>query len=243
MKINIKGLDINYVQYGEGRDILLLHGWGQNIEMMKFIGDRFSDRFRITILDFPGFGESSEPSVPFTIDDYYDVLDEFVRKLKIKKPIVMGHSFGGRVGIRFSANNPIEKLVLFGSPCIRIQEKLPLYVRFLKKLKTLPGMNNLGEFMKKYIGSRDYKAASPVMRQTLVNVVNEDLSTYARKIEEPTLLVWGEYDTEAPLSDAKELEKIMIDAALITLPGTHYAYIENLDRVCLILNEFLKEGK
>ena len=104
-------------------------------------------------------------------------------------------------------------------------------------------MNNFGEFMKKYIGSRDYKAASPVMRQTLVNVVNEDLSSYARKIEEPTLLVWGEHDTEAPLTDAKELEKIMIDAALIVLPGTHYAYIENLDRVCLILNEFLKEDK
>ena len=243
MKINIKGLDINYIQYGSGRDILLLHGWGQNIEMMKFIGDRFSDKFRITILDFPGFGESSEPTSPWTIDDYYLMLEEFVKKVKIKKPIVMGHSFGGRVGIRYSANNPIEKLVLFGSPCIRIQEKLPLYVRFLKKLKTLPGMNNFGEFMKKYIGSRDYKAASPVMRQTLVNVVNEDLSSYARKIEEPTLLVWGEHDTEAPLNDAKELEKIMIDAALIVLPGTHYAYIENLDRVCLILSEFLKEDK
>ncbi len=70
MKIKIKGLNINYIQYGEGKkDILLLHGWGQNIEMMKFIGDRFSDKYRITILDFPGFGESDEPSVPYTIDN------------------------------------------------------------------------------------------------------------------------------------------------------------------------------
>ena len=241
MKINIKGLDINYIQYGKGKDIILLHGWGQNIEMMKFIGDRFSDKFHITILDFPGFGESSEPLVPWSIDDYYLMLEEFIKKVKVKKPIVIGHSFGGRVGIRYSANNSIEKLVLFGSPCIRVAEELPLYVKFLKKLKTLPGLNSFGEFMKNYIGSRDYKAASPIMRQTLVNVVNEDLSGYARKIEEPTLLIWGEYDTEAPLSDAKELEKIMCDAALIVLPGTHYAYIENLDRVCLILDEFFKE--
>ena len=241
MKINIKGLDINYIQYGKGKDIILLHGWGQNIEMMKFIGDRFSDKFHITILDFPGFGESSEPLVPWSIDDYYLMLEEFIKKVKVKKPIVIGHSFGGRVGIRYSANNSIEKLVLFGSPCIRVAEELPLYVKFLKKLKTLPGLNSFGEFMKNYIGSRDYKAASPIMRQTLVNVVNEDLSGYARKIEEPTLLIWGEYDTEAPLSDAKELEKIMLDAALIVLPGTHYAYIENLDRVCLILDEFFKE--
>ena len=80
------------------------------------------------------------------------------------------------------------------------------------------------------------------MRQTLVNVINEDLSSYARKIEEPTLLIWGEADTEAPVDDARELEKIMIDAALIILPGTHYAYLENLGQVINILNSFLKEN-
>ena len=92
--------------------------------------------------------------------------------------------------------------------------------------------------MKKYIGSRDYKAASPIMRQTLVNVVNEDLSSYARRIEEPTLLIWGEYDTEAPVADARKLEELMIDAALIVVPGTHYAYLENLNRVSQILKSF-----
>ena len=238
MKIKIQGLNVNYIQYGEGKDIVLLHGWGQNIEMMKPLGDSFKDRFRITILDFPGFGESEEPKEFWNIDKYSDLLEEFLKELKIKKPIVIGHSFGGRVAIRFSARNPIEKLVLFGSPCIRVQEELSLSVKFLKKLKTLPGMNDLGEYMKKYIGSRDYKAASPIMRQTLVEVVNEDLSKYAREIEEPTLLIWGEHDTEAPVSDAKELEKIMIDAALIVLPGTHYAYLENLNQVVSILNNF-----
>ena len=238
MKIKIQGLNVNYIQYGEGKDIILLHGWGQNIEMMKPLGDNFKDRFRITILDFPGFGESEEPKEAWNIGNYSDLLEEFLKELKIKKPIVIGHSFGGRVAIRFSARNPIEKLVLFGSPCIRVQEELSLSVKFLKKLKTLPGMNDLGEYMKKYIGSRDYKAASPIMRQTLVEVVNEDLSKYAREIEEPTLLIWGEHDTEAPVSDAKELEKIMIDAALIVLPGTHYAYLENLNQVVNILNNF-----
>ena len=239
MKIKVKDLDINYIQYGKGKDILLLHGWGQNIEMMKFIGDNFSDRFRITILDFPGFGESEEPHETWTIDKYSEMLEEFVKLVGVKKPIVMGHSFGGRVAIRYSARNAIEKLVLFGSPCIRIQENLSLKVKLLKGLKKLPGMNGIGEYMKQFIGSRDYKAASPVMRQTLVEVVNEDLSKYAREIEEPTLLIWGDNDTEAPVNEAKELEKIMIDAALIILPGTHYAYIENLGQVVNILNNFI----
>lgn len=238
MKINVKNLSINYIQYGEGNDIVLLHGWGQNIEMMRPIGDNFQNRFRITILDFPGFGESEEPKEAWTIEDYELMLEEFLKKVNVKKPIVIGHSFGGRVAIRYSARNPISKLVLFGSPCIRIQEELSLGVKILKKLKTLPGLNGLGEYMKKFIGSRDYKAASQIMRQTLVNVVNEDLSKFAREIEEPTLLIWGTNDTEAPLNEAKELEKIMLDAALITLPGTHYAYLENLPRVVTILDNF-----
>lgn len=238
MRINIKDVNINYIQYGEGKDILLLHGWGQNIEMMKPIGDNFSDKFRITILDLPGFGNSSEPPTPWNMTNYSDMLEEFIDRVGITKPIIIGHSFGGRLAIRYSANNPIEKLVLFGAPCIRIQEKLPLSVRILKTLKKLPLMNEFGEYMKQYIGSRDYKAASPIMRQTLVDVVNEDLSGYAKKIEEPTLLIWGQNDTEAPVSDAKELERIMIDGALIVLPGTHYAYLENLGRVVEILKNF-----
>lgn len=238
MKITINNLNINYIQYGKGKDIVLLHGWGQNIEMMKPLGNSFSNEYRITILDLPGFGKSDEPKESWDIEKYSSFLELFLKELNVKKPIVIGHSFGGRLAIRYSSRNPIEKLVLFGSPCIRIGEELPLTVKILKKIKKIPGLNEIGEFMKKYIGSRDYKAASPIMRQTLVDVVNEDLSKYAREIEEPTLLIWGEHDTEAPVKDAKELEKLMIDAALIILPGTHYAYLENLPRVITILNSF-----
>ena len=239
MQIKVKDTLINYIQYGKGKDIILLHGWGQNIEMMRPIGDNLAGNYRITILDFPGFGESEEPKEAWSISTYAEMLEILVKELKIKKPIIMGHSFGGRVAIRYSANNQIEKLVLFGSPCIRLNKRQPLKVKVLKKIKTLPGMDKIGEYMKKYIGSRDYKAASPLMRQILVNTVNEDLSSYATKIEEPTLLVWGENDTEAPLEEAKMLEKIMPDAGLIILPGTHYAYLENLQQVINIINSFL----
>jgi pimeloyl-ACP methyl ester carboxylesterase len=203
MKIKVKNVLVNYIQYGEGKDILLLHGWGQNIEMMKILGDNFSDRFRITILDFPGFGFSEEPKDAWNIKDYADMLSEFIDEVGIKKPIIMGHSFGGRVAIRYSAEHVVEKIVLFGSPCVREDNELPLSVKILKGIKKLPGMDKIGEFAKNFIGSRDYKAASPIMRQTLVNVVNEDLSKFAKEIDCPTLLIWGENDTEAPVNDAK----------------------------------------
>ena len=230
---------VNYIQYGSGKDVILLHGWGQNIEMMKPIGDNLSDKFRITILDLPGFGQSPEPSFPWTLNDYMEMLEEIVEKLKIKKPIVIGHSFGGRLAIRYSSENPVEKLVLFGSPVTLEKSPTDLKTRFLKKMKTLPGMNKIGEYMKKYIGSRDYKNATPTMRQVLVNTVNFDLTDYIKKIKCPTLAIWGDNDLEARIEDAKLMEKTMLDCGLIVLRGTHYAYLENLNQVIGILREFL----
>ena len=237
MKININNVDINYIQYGSGEDILLLHGWGQNIEMMKMLGDKFSDRFRITIIDFPGFGNSSKLTSPWNMNDYVNMLEEFVKEVKIKKPIIIGHSFGGRVAIKYSSRNSIKKLVLFGSPCIRHTNN-SFKVKVFKFLKVLPIIGEIGEFMKKFVGSDDYRNATPVMRETLVNIVNEDLSKYAMEIEEPTLLMWGDNDLAEPVENARELEKIMLDAALIVLPGSHYMYIEQLPSVEKILNEF-----
>ena len=239
MKLKANNTEVNYIQYGKGKDIILLHGWGQNIEMMRPIGAALQDKFRITILDLPGFGESKEPPFPWDIDQYSLMLEEVVEQLNIKKPIVMGHSFGGRLAIRYASENNIEKLILFGSPVRPEKSPTDIKTRILKKIKTMPGLNKIGEYMKKYIGSRDYKNASPIMRQVLVNVVNKDLFEYAKKIKAPTLLIWGDNDEEASIEDAKLLEGTMLDAGLIVLRGTHYAYLENLPQVISILNNFL----
>lgn len=240
MTINIRNININYIQYGSGSDVVLLHGWGQNIAMMKPIGDRLQKNHRITILDFPGFGESEEPKTALTVYDYCEILEELLKKLKVKKPVIMGHSFGGRIAIIYASRNEVEKVILFGSPCIRKEVKPSLKLRMLKSLKKIPGINKLEGFAKNHMGSRDYKNASEIMKKILVNVVNEDLSECAKKINVPTLLIWGDRDIEAPVEDAKELEKIIPDAGLIVLPNsTHYAYLENLPQVINILNNFL----
>lgn len=58
------------------------------------------------------------------------------------------------------------------------------------------------------------------------------------KLKSQLLLIWGDHDEAVPVYEARELEKIMPDAALIVLPGSHYAYIENLPTVVTILNKF-----
>lgn len=240
MKINVKSIDINYIQYGEGSDIVLLHGWGQNIEMMKPLGDKLQKKHRITIIDLPGFGESAEPKEALTVYDYNTILEEFLEKLNIKNPILIGHSFGGRISMIYASRNETEKLVLFGSPCIARNPKPSLKVRTLKLMKKVPIIKNLEGFAKKHIGSRDYKNASEMMRKILVNTVNADLSECCKKIKCPTLLIWGENDTEVDVEEAKVIESMINDAGLIVLPNsTHYAYLENLNHVVNILKNFL----
>lgn len=242
MSIKIRDLNINYIQYGSGKDIVLLHGWGQNIAMMQPLAKEFPN-YRITIIDFPGFGQSDDLKVAWSIEDYEECVAEFLEKVNVKKPILIGHSFGGRVAIIYASRHEVEKLVLFGSPCVR-EQKTSQKEKLLKTIKKLPGMKKIGEFAKNYIGSEDYKKASPILRESFVKIVNQDLSEYAKNITCPTLLIWGTNDEAAPIEDARKLEKLLKDGALIELEGyTHYAYLEALPRVVSILNEFFKEVK
>ena len=244
--MNIKDVYVNFIQYGNksGKNIVLLHGWGQNIEMMDPIGKRLQKDFYITIIDLPGFGKSSEPTYGYTVYDYFEIVDELLRKLKIKNPIMIGHSFGGRISIIYAAKRGVEKLVLLASPFKRSVKKNTFKIKLLKFLKKVPVVKELESYMKTKIGSRDYRNATPIMRLILVNTVNEDLTEYLKQIESPTLLIWGDLDTEAPLEDAKYAETIMKDAGLIIYQGaTHYVYLERINEVINVLNVFLKEGK
>lgn len=244
--MNIKDVYVNFIQYGNksGKNIVLLHGWGQNIEMMDPIGKRLQKDFYITIIDLPGFGKSSEPTYGYTVYDYFEIVDELLRKLKIKNPIMIGHSFGGRISIIYAAKKGVEKLVLLASPFKRSVKKNTFKIKLLKFLKKVPVVKELESYMKTKIGSRDYRNATPIMRLILVNTVNEDLTEYLKQIESPTLLIWGDLDTEAPLEDAKYAETIMKDAGLIIYQGaTHYVYLERINEVINVLNVFLKEGK
>ena len=240
MTISVKDVDINYIQYGSGPDVILLHGWGQNIEMMKPLGDKLEKDYRVTILDLPGYGESTEPKMEWTIYDYVETLEAVLGKLKINNPIVMGHSFGGRIAIIYASRNSAKKLVLFGTPCIRNEEKLSTRVKVLKALKKVPGLKRFEEFAKRHIGSEDYRNASPIMRKVLVNTVNEDLSLYAKKIKCPTLLIWGDMDMAVDIDEAREIEKLIPDAGLVTYEGgSHYTYLEFINPIVGVLKSFL----
>ena len=241
MKIN--DVDINYVRYGNNKKdtIVLLHGWGQNIDMMKPLGNYLEDDFNIIIIDLPGFGNSSEPTYAWSLDDYVDAVRKIIEKEKIKNPIVMGHSFGGKLAILYASKYDVKKLVLFASP-INHNHKVSMKSKMLKSIKKLPMMDKIGEKIKKHMGSTDYRKSSPIMREILVNHVNTDVYDVLENIKAPTLIVWGESDVTVNPSVAYEIDSKIKDSGVVMLPGTHYAYLENLNRVVSILEKFLEVG-
>ena len=243
MLLNVKDTDVNYVRYGKenSQTIVYLHGWGQNIQMMKPVADPFQDKFDIVILDLPGYGQSSEPKYAWTVYDYVEFLKEFLEKLKIKKPILVGHSFGGKISLLYASKYEVEKLVLFGSPFKKEIEKLSLKTKILKQAKKIPLINRFSEIAKRHIGSTDYRSASAIMREILVSTVNLDITYDVKKITCPTLIVWGDLDAAVPLEDAYTLEGLIKDAAVIVYEGcTHYAYLENLGQTISIIGSFVR---
>lgn len=240
-----KGVKINYLRYGnpEGQCLVLLHGWGQNIQMMKPLGDALQKN-DVIIIDFPGHGASEEPKEVWKLEDFADMVHELLEALKVKSPILAGHSFGGKVSLIYASKYPVKKLILFGSP-FKVKIKKPtVKMRVLKELKKLPGMDKIGEAMKKHIGSSDYRNASPIMRRIMTLHVNTDISDLASKIKCPTLIIWGDKDEAVPIEDAYELETLIPDSAVIKYEGcTHYAYLERLNQTISIMNNFIGEDE
>lgn len=235
--------NINYVDYGKDikGTIVLLHGWGQNIEMMDMLGKPFKDTFRIIIIDFPGFGKSPEPNEPWSVEDYTSCLFAFLKAKKVNNPILVGHSFGGRVSICYASKHGASKVVLLSSPFRPSAKKPSTKTKIYKKVKNVKALKPLANYLKKKWGSPDYNNASEVTRGTLVKVVNEDLTEYAKTIKCPVVLIYGENDIDVPLSEGQELERLIKDAGLIVYEGcTHYAYLENLNKTISIMDSFFK---
>lgn len=242
MKIN--DIYLNYIELGEPnlQPLVFLHGWGQNIQMMMPVANNFVKTNRVIVIDLPGFGSSSEPTTPYHLIDYVNVLKTLFDNLNIDNPILIGHSFGGKLSLLYASMYKTKKLILLASPYKKEIQELSLKTKMLKNLKKVPLLNKLEGIAKKHIGSTDYKNASDIMRQVLVNHVNEDLTEKVKKITVPTLLIWGTNDKEVPIEQAYELEKLINDSAVITYDGcTHYAYLENLGKTISVIDSFIKE--
>ncbi|NLJ98243.1 MAG: alpha/beta hydrolase [Tissierellia bacterium] len=251
MRIFIEDIEINYIEEGKGEAVLILHGWGANINTVIPIVNFLKPYFKVYALDLPGFGESEEPKEVFNSKDYARVVKGFLDAMKVKKVILIGHSFGGKISILLGSSYPemVDKIVLIDSAGLIPKRSLNYYLKVysFKTLKFLYRtiffwMNNkekMDGFYKKF-GSQDYQDADGIMRKILVKVVNEDLYPILKDVKSPTLLIWGDEDTATPLYMGKIMEQEIPDSGLVILKGTgHYSYLDDFNRFATILKAFL----
>ncbi len=250
--VNIDGLNIEYTEAGNGIPVLLLHGWGSSYDVYNGIMSALKDRCRLVALNFPGCGNSDTMENPWNIDDYCNLVIKFIKAVNLDNPILIGHSHGGRVILKLAGEGMLSppKIVLLDSAGIVPKKTLKqkFKARSFKAIKavlTMPVIKNKSENLlnkaRAYYGSADYNAAPPVLRQTLVSLVNTDLRDIVHNITCPTLLIWGENDTATPLRDAKILEKLIGDCGLCVIKGTgHYSFCERPYEAHAILRSFIR---
>lgn len=258
MKISIDGYDISYKISGpEGADTLVvLQGWGTEMSLYDSVAAAVSDSYRVIQFDLPGFGNSDEPREPWNVDAYADFFCSFMEALGIKKAVLLGHSYGGRVIIKLAAreNIPfeIEKIVLVDSagvmPERSASQKFKVRMYKIKRnfLTSKPVHSMFPEVIDYWMskqGSEDYRNASPMMKKCLVMAVNEDLQHLMPSVKQEVLLVWGDLDMDTPISDAHKMEEKMPNAALVVLTGTdHFSFLYKPVEFRNILRAFLKIG-
>ena len=251
MFINIDNLNIEYTIEGEGYPVLLLHGWGSSFDVYKGIINTLKNRYKVVALNFPGCGNSDTMENPWNLDDYCNLVLEFMNKIGIENPIMFGHSHGGRVTLKMAADGMVNppKIVLLDSagliPKKSFRQKWRAKsFKIIKTVLTLPIIKSFSapllEKARRHYGSADYNAAPLVLRQTLVSLVNTDLRDILHNIACPTLLIWGENDTATPLADAKIIESKIRDCGLCVIKGTgHYSFYERPFEAHAIINSFL----
>lgn len=228
---------------GRGRTLLMLHGWGLDHTSFHLLQAQLTPSFRVVSVDLPGFGQAvwppsnSEPAADDTpcshpgwgIPEYSQLVSSLIQQLAPTEPVILlGHSFGGRIGMHLAAHNPKQVMALVLVASAGLRRAPPLWRRMQLKVLRILGKGvqcllpaciaePLRHALIQRIASQDYLAAGP-LRSTLVQVIRENAAAYAGTIQAPTLLLWGEQDRETPPWIGKELLELIPQAYLSILP-------------------------
>jgi len=249
--IDIDGNTLSYSVTGTGsRPVIVMHGWGCTSATVAVLADACTDKSTTVYnLDLPGFGMSSEPEEVWGVDRYTKLVEEFAHRKGIDKPVLVGHSFGGRLAIVYASRNDVDKVILVDAAGIKPRRTMKYYFKvysfkLAKHIAPLLLGRSRGEElinkMRGKAGSSDYKNASPKMRAIMSRVVNEDLKSLLPKIKAPTLLIWGTADTATPIGDAKIMERLIPDAGLVAYEGaSHYSFLDRPGQTKAVIASFL----
>lgn len=233
IKYGFKKYNISYeiLNPDKQQDVVFLHGWGANKDIMKKVfGAKFSD-FRHIYIDLPGFGKSSMNGAINT-KDYTKIVSRFLREINSTKDMVVGHSFGGKIGVLL---NP-KTLVLLSSAGIVVKKRISvrLKIAIFKFFKML----GFG-FLYKMFASKDVAGMSKEMYETLKKVVDEDYSPYFGAYKGRAFIFWGKEDGTTPLKCGERINSLIKNSELFALSGDHFFFLLHAEFINnVVLSDF-----
>lgn len=216
------------------RSVIILHGWGLSGERYSPLVDQLRRKgYQVFAPDLPGFGKSQKPTYPYELKDYVGFLDTYMKHRAIQKTILIGHSFGGRVALKYQLLYPdkVKGLILTGTPGYTPvpRKKLVVFVAVAKIGKficSIPPISIFQDAIRKWyyyaVGARDYYRAEGVMKEVFKRVVKEDLSDAMKHVRAPCLLVWGSEDVITPPWIALRMKESIPHAQLIVIPDADH---------------------
>ncbi len=214
-------------------DLIILHGWGSNKEIMKQAFASFMPSFRHIYIDLPGFGGSINHKVMDTAE-YTQIIELFLELIGAKKEIVIGHSFGGKIATLLKP----ELLVLLSSAGIVLPKPLSVVLKIkLTKIGNALGLRALGRLFR----AQDAKELNRVMYETFKRVVDEDFTQEFAKFENKALICWGEMDTATPVIAGQQIADLIKHNRFTVYQGDHYFFLNRAKSVAAeIEKEYLK---
>jgi pimeloyl-ACP methyl ester carboxylesterase len=231
---------------GEGKPLVVLHGWGKSKETLRPLAQLLSYNRRVGLVDLPGFGAEPPPTGAWGTEEYAEWLAP-----QLEGPCdLLGHSLGARIALRIAHKYPekANRLILIGAAGLRNRSfKRRVRMHWIKSVRS--GVRCVDKAFRSQIeehwfrpryGSADYKAAG-VLRPTLVRVVNEDLAPILPHVGQRTLLLWGTRDPETPPDMGRRMARALPTSQLIWLEGKgHEPYDGVGSHLCAeMIDEFL----
>lgn len=224
--VDNKFFEISYeiVNSTATKDIIFLHGWGSNKELMKNAFSPSLKKFRHIYIDMPGFGKSQN-NYALTTADYAKVIAEFLKQISSSKDIIAGHSFGGKVATLMNPKN----LVLLSSAGILEKKSFNVKMKiFLAKILNSLGLKNFSKIFR----SKDVERMSENMYKTFKNVVDEDFSSHFSNFSNNTLIFWGEDDVATSLDSGKQIASLIKKSQFFPYKGDHYFFLKHSKNIC-----------
>lgn len=242
---------ITFSQFGglnANTTLIFLHGWRSQKEVWNPVIQNLliiNNQLSIIAIDLPGFGASPVPDNDWDLSGYANIAAEFIKKLDLKNVCVVGHSFGGRVGIKLASSRAdlVKKLVLVDSAGFVMDQNkkaaMSLAAKLVKPLFKPKFMQGLRKKIYRTIGAEDY-VATPHLQKIFVKTIEEDLSENMKRILQPTLIVFGEKDLETPIEYGNRMSVLIPKSRLQILKDAgHFSFLDKTGDFVSCLVKFL----